>query len=350
MQISRRRGRRLPALSLWLAAAVATAPAQADTRSSCFVVDMQGAPFYVTGDVFRQAALNATTNRVNAALAVVAVEPPAGATRCTGVDARIPAAAPTAANYYGYFSTKEKFFRLAIRNACGAANPGQYFSMDKAIYYRNCGGNYANYIFFWGLESNNPSACFGSDYPTMYAQANGNKKQPVTTDLMASAYTDQKFKADSKEAYALGNAMAAILISETARDYLVATENYMLVDLTGINKSSPELVIGGHCPRNTQQTCQNNNAVQNGLHPLAWGGAQGAMMTNGWGTNNGATSEFGQEFEATLITDWLRKRKPVASSNAGGCDDAGTVFANLPQNQQNFLLGFFAAVLPNFRN
>ncbi|KVD51573.1 hypothetical protein WI85_11930 [Burkholderia ubonensis] len=219
--------------------------------------------------------------------------------------------------------------------------------MNRAIYYRQCGGGqYSNYIYFWGLQDSNESYCFKSDYPTMFEIANGNKNNPVTAAKMSAVYDGKSgLSADSQQGYALGNAMAAILISESARDYLVILENFMLMDFAAAKKPlEPKRIIGGHCIPNAS-SCQNRGAKQNGEHPLAWGGAQSDMMAgDNWGVAAGATSQFGMAYEGRLVTRWAREFAGVSKANADKCSPPQS-YNQLTQAQKAYLDNLFAPLL-----
>ncbi|MFT0172204.1 hypothetical protein ACLKMY_24880 [Paraburkholderia mimosarum] len=322
--------------------------ANADAVAGCNSVTINGKPLYVNDEVLRQAALafvNSQVNETNRLGPLRPVTPPNDPVRCTGADARIPDTVPTAQDYYGNVTSKQKFMRLVLRACMGQDNANQYFSMNRAIYVRRCGGgDYSNYIFFWGLQDSNPSQCFGSDYPTMYALANKNKKSPVTVSKMAAVYGKSGLDARSQEGYALGNAMAAILVSESARDYLVILENYMLMDLAGASAAKPDEIIGGRCVPNAA-SCQNPKSPQNGVHPIAWGGAKEAMMKRDWGVASGATSDFGMEFEGELVTKWARKFKAVSEAKAGQCPAPPVTYDDLTPEQQSYLRNLFSSLL-----
>ncbi|AKU21295.1 hypothetical protein ACZ75_07185 [Massilia sp. NR 4-1] len=224
----------------------------------------------------------------------------------------------------------------------GTGLTAHYFSMGKAIYYRSClGGEHNNYIYFWGKQDGNASTCFGSTYPEMYELANSLKSNPLTLDRVKAVYGGGGgITGDDPSTYALGNIMAAILVSEATRDNLVIPANYMLMDQVAAGKASLAQVLAGNCAVGAS-TC-GNTRKRDGLHPLAWGGAQGVMMTGGWGTSNGATSEFGKAFETDLTVTWLKSQDKVAPA-ASGCD-ATRVLTNYGAGQQSILKGLFGTL------
>jgi hypothetical protein len=87
--------------------------------------------------------------------------PPTDPKRCTGVEAAIPSAAPTTANYYGSIDGKAKFRRFALQ-ACSSS---QYCSIGKGIYFRNCTGGQGDGYIYFGKADGNTCICFGSTYP-----------------------------------------------------------------------------------------------------------------------------------------------------------------------------------------
>jgi hypothetical protein len=307
-------------VALLLATMMISVNSDADERRNCFSITSASPALVTSGDILRRAMLQAAVTKVNGDTALTAVAAPTSPTRCTGVNASIPTAAPTAANYYGTVTNKTKFRRF-VGTACGGgAITGQYFSMGKAIYYRSCaGGAGNNYIYFWGKQDGNSSTCFGSTYPEMYTLANSVKTNPVTAARMNAVIDGTGLTEDTQPGYALGNMMAAILISEAARDYLVIPENYILMNKVTAGTNTPEQLIGGHCiPSATG--CGNTAAKQDGVHPLAWGGALGAMMTGGgWGTTNGATSDFGMAYESDLVVGWLKGQNKITVSTTTQC-------------------------------
>lgn len=336
--------RKMPSLTLASAVLGLTAlsgtPALAqDVTNQCFeVTPISGTKFVALGDVFRQGLLNLTQRKWGEAGAVTPVAPGGTPKRCTGTVAGLPTAAPTSANYYGQVNTKLKYLRMAAMRCDGTAPTDKYFSIGNAIYYRNCNaGAQVGYIYFWGLETGNSSTCFGSTYPEMFAIANS---PAVTVARMAATYSGTTPPMASQSDYALGNAMAAIQIAESMRDWLVYPQNYMLIE----QSTDPVRVIGGRCPANTPAgTCQNTAATQNGLHPLAWGGAQAAMMTGGWGANNGATSAYGIQFEARATVTWLSFKKRVTAVDRGRCPTTQN-WGNLTQTQQGALNAIFEPI------
>jgi hypothetical protein len=330
------RNRIISVLLLFAAVTGSGAGAHAeDALTSCFQIKPKsGANFYALGGVLRQSLLNVTATKFN--VNMLSPEAPAGDfRRCTGIDPAIPNAGPTAANYFGHVSSKLKFLRMSRTNCGNGGVEDQYFSIGKAVYYRNChAGNQVGYISFWGKEDGNSSSCFGLTYPEMFKVANTSPK--VTPERMAAIY-GRGLPMNEQADYAIGNEMAGIQIAETARDWLVYAQNYMLVE----QKIDPVRVIGGRCPANTPSgTCQNTGERQDGLHPLAWGGAQAAMMTNGWGTNNGATSNYGMNFETQNIATWMIFKGAAASASASQCP-IGQNFNNLTPAQQNALTDIF---------
>jgi hypothetical protein len=334
------------------ACVLASAPVRAaDVSKTCYTITVGStASFSVRGDIFRQALLRKTNTTIGADSKIKPSQPPAGAKRCTvGQDGGGPPAdapTPDATNYFGTISTKPAFRRFS-QQPCGTGEGAEhrFFSMSTAIYYRRCTGGAGNgYVYFWGVADENKSDCFADDYPTMFAAAD-TKKTPVTPAAMSDTYT-KGLKITGPSSYALGNAMAAILIAEAYRDVLVIAENYMLMDM----KADPVFIIGGRCPRGVEAgTCQNTKSAQNGLHPLAWGGAQDAMMlNNAWGKDAGANSDFGQKFEADLIVSWLltKKNKVVKEAKQGTCDPNLNWGGVTDAKQKTALLELFAELLP----
>lgn len=317
----------------------------ADDRATCFSVNGANPALTVRGDVLRQALLAAANAKAVTDTALQPTTPPPSPKRCTGVNPSIPAAGPTSANYYGVLNTKTKFRRFAFK-ACAAAAPSdQYFSMGKAIYYRSCqGGAGNNYVYFWGNQNGNASACFGSTYPEMFTVANSVAAKPVTAAQLKSVYTGSGLSAsEDQPTYALGNMMAAILIAEAARDYLVIPANYMLIDRAMANKITPAKIVGGHCATGAA-TCNNNASPRDGAHPLAWGGAQAVMMTGGFAGAGGATSDFGQAFENDLIVAWLKDNNKITAAAAGTCGVSTATFGSYTPVQQAALQAPFISV------
>lgn len=309
-----------------------TAGALADDRNTCFAV--KGSDIVAQGDVFRQALLARTNTAVNGATALSTKTLPDELTACKDSTQ----AAPISTNYYGYITNKAKLLSF-VNTACGGGGR-QYFSLGKAVYYRDCaGGAGNNYIYFWGMENGTRSTCFGSTYPEMYTEFTGaNNNKAPTADQMKAVYGGNMQTANQGD-YALGNMMAAVLISEAARDYLVVPENYMLIDLLAAGKTTAVQIIGGHCAQaSPRSSCGNTAQALDGAHPLAWGGAQAAMMTGGWGTNNGATSDFGKGFENDLILSWLKNKALVQSGS--GCTP-GKLFTTYTQPQQSTINKLF---------
>ena len=290
----------------------------ADERRTCFQINASGATVPVTGDALRLALLTTTMDKRTSDTPIAPTSPPASPKRCTGDPTVV--APPNNTNYFGDFKNKAQFRRLSATPCDGATAPTlQYFSMGKAIYYRSCqGGAGNNYIHFWGKQDGNASNCFGSSYPDMFTMATSVKSNPLTVERVQATYNGTGIGGDDPSTYALGNIMAAILISEAARDVLVIPANYMLVDGLAAGSTTFEKVLAGRCPAYATG-CGNPRQPQDGAHPLAWGGAMAVMMTGGWGTTNGATSDFGKAFETDLIVKWLTARKKVAVSGAT-CD------------------------------
>ncbi|MBB3120107.1 hypothetical protein [Pseudoduganella violacea] len=315
----------------------------ADERRSCFAVKAKigstAPPLLATGEVLRQAALQATLDKKNADTALQPQALPTNPRRCTGVNPEIPNTPPGATNYFGDFKNKTKFRQLVKMTCDGTGLTAHYFSMGKAIYYRSClGGEHNNYVYFWGKQDGNASTCFGSTYPEMYELADSLKSNPLTLDRVQAVYGGGGgITGDDQSTYALGNIMAAILVSEATRDNLVIPANYMLMDQVAAGKATLAQVLAGNCVVGAS-TC-GNTKKRDGLHPLAWGGAQSVMMTGGWGTSNGATSEFGKAFETDLTVSWLKSQDKVAPA-ASGCD-ATRILINYGPDQQTTLKGLF---------
>ncbi|MDF3201817.1 hypothetical protein P3C29_24295 [Pseudomonas sp. 1912-s] len=318
--------------------------------AECNSVTIKGAPpLYINDGILRTAALFVANTRINEATVLLPVDPPTDPLRCSGDTPGIPAEAPTRQNYFGNVASKQRFLQLAAKRCMGAGNANQYFSMNKAIYVRLCGGgDYSNYIYFWGKQDLNPSKCFKSDYPSMFAKANANRKEPVTATNMASVYGKAGLSSDTQESYALGNSMAALLISESSRDHLVLLENYMLMDLAAAKTVQPDQVIGGRCVPHAD-VCQNPNK-QDGVHPIAWGGAKEAMMAGEWGRNQGANSVFGERYESELIARWARKFAGVSTATGDQCPPIPKTWEQLTPVQVAFLQNLYAPLLsPNPR-
>ncbi|KWC38241.1 hypothetical protein WL48_11085 [Burkholderia ubonensis] len=319
---------------------------QAQGATDCYAVDMRGAPLYVTSNVLREAALKIANDRVASARTkgLDRADPPPAPKRCDGANNHLPAAGPDDHNYFGNVVSPLKFLRLAAYQCAGADGQSQFFSMNQAIYYRQCGGGqYSNYIHFWGRANESPSTCFASDYPTMFAKAVKGREKEDLLKAMKTVYSGG-LSGTAANDQALGNAMAAILIAESNRDYLVNLENYMLMDLADVNQATPEQIIGGHCVPNAG-SCQNRGEKQDGKHPIAWGGAQETMMVNGWGQAAGANSPFGMTFEGNLSAKWaVAKRKvEVASPEVTEC---AKTFGGLNEDQQNAVKNVFKDILP----
>ncbi|KWE50817.1 hypothetical protein WL76_20775 [Burkholderia ubonensis] len=320
---------------------------QAQGATACYAVDMRGGPLYVTSDVLRDAALRVANARVAAAvnMPLTPVTPPPDPKRCDGASDHLPAAGPNNRNYFGNVVSPLKFLRLAAYQCAGADGQSQFFSMNQAIYYRQCGGGqYSNYIHFWGRANGNPSTCFASDYPTMFAKAAKDRKPADLLNAMKTVYSGG-LSGTAANDQALGNAMAAILIAESNRDYLVNLENYMLMDLADAEKATPVQIIGGHCVPHAG-SCQNRGATQDGKHPIAWGGAQATMMVNGWGQAAGANSAVGMTFEGNLSAEWAVAKGKVASAKVAQCGAVPPTYGNLPPDQQRAVRAVFEGILP----
>ncbi|RQR62582.1 hypothetical protein DIE18_10335 [Burkholderia sp. Bp9125] len=320
---------------------------QAQAAAACYAVDMRGGPLYVTSDVLREGALRVANARVAAAgnTPLTPVAPPPDPKRCDGANDHLPAAGPGARDYFGNVVSPLKFLRLAAYQCAGAAGQSQFFSMNQAIYYRQCGGGqYSNYIHFWGRANGNPSTCFASDYPTMFAKATKDRKPADLLNAMKTVYSGG-LSGTAANDQALGNAMAAILIAESNRDYLVNLENYMLMDLATAKQATPEQIIGGHCVPNAR-SCQNHSNPQNGKHPIAWGGAQETMMVNGWGQAAGANSAVGMTFEGNLSAEWAVAKGKVKSAKVADCGAVPPAYGNLNPAQQDAVKGVFEGILP----
>ncbi|WP_027783046.1 MULTISPECIES: hypothetical protein [Burkholderia] len=328
-------------------AAALSFAAQAQGATACYAVAMRGGPLYVTADVLREAALNVANARVTTAgnPPLRTEAPPPDPKRCDGANDHLPAAGPERDNYFGNVVSPLKFLRLAAYQCAGAGGRSQFFSMNQAIYYRQCGGGqYSNYIHFWGRANGNSSTCFASDYPTMFAKATEKRKPADLLKAMKMVYSGG-LSGTAANDQALGNAMAAILIAESNRDYLVNLENYMLMDLADVKQATPEQIIGGHCVPNAS-SCQNHSESQNGKHPLAWGGAQETMMVNGWGQRAGANSPFGMTFEGNLSGEWAVAKEKVKSAKGDQCGTVPPAYGNLTPAQQSAVRGVFEGILP----
>ncbi|KVD37321.1 hypothetical protein WS61_25000 [Burkholderia sp. ABCPW 11] len=329
-------------------AAALSFAAQAQGATACYAVAMRGGPLYVTSDVLREAALRVANAKVDTVVERMKLRPeapPPDPKRCDGANDHLPAAGPDKRNYFGNVVSPLKFLRLAAYQCAGAEGRSQFFSMNEAIYYRQCGGGqYSNYIHFWGRANGNPSTCFASDYPTMFARAAKDRTSAELLKAMKTVYAGGLSGAAAND-QALGNAMAAILIAESNRDYLVNLENYMLLDLADLKKATPEQIIGGHCVPNAD-SCQNRRESQDGKHPLAWGGAQETMMVNGWGQAAGANSPFGMRFEGHLSGEWAVAKEKVKSAKVAECGEFPPSYGDLNPDQQNAVKSVFEGILP----
>jgi hypothetical protein len=98
------------------------------------------------------------------------------------------------------------------------------------------------------------------------------------------------------------------MVAESYRDYNLKYINLMLLDIAGGRKVGPDAILAGYCPElpvDLRATCMNQTGKNKGISPIAWGRAQDAMMMGGWGRNQGANSPFGQNYEASLVMEWL---------------------------------------------
>ncbi|KVM57932.1 hypothetical protein WJ58_11995 [Burkholderia ubonensis] len=116
----------------------------------------------------------------------------------------------------------------------------------------------------------------------------------------------------------------------------------MLMDLADAEKATPAQIIGGHCVPKAR-SCQNHGALQDGKHPIAWGGAQAIMMVNGWGQAAGANSAVGMAFEGNLSAEWTVAKGKVASTKVTQC---GKTFGGLNSDQQKAVRAVFEGILP----
>jgi hypothetical protein len=338
--------RLLPVIVCILSIFAALGARAEDLRAVCYSVD--SGDFYVSGDVFREAALEAARKKMGDAQRLRPVTKPGVTTRCD--DSQLDSQAQQARRnipqtvlsnaYYGDAANKLTFLRLAAY----CIGRGQFFKISSAIYYRECA---TDYVYFWGQAKDQTSDCFAVNYPTMFARANAFPQNPVRLIDMKNVYTSGTIP-DNPEGVALANAMAAILIGEVARDWLVLVENYILIEGSNL---SPLEIIGGHCVAGTGDSCQ-NGSTQDGRHPIAWGGALSKMMrSNGWGRANGATSTFGEMYEAGLIIGYVKPRerfhiaRPVNQS-APQCLLRFTRFENLSAERKALLKGWFTPLLP----
>jgi hypothetical protein len=212
---------------------VMRAPAQEDARSVCYGVN--SGEFYVSGNVFRQAALKAVSEKMDGAQELRAVARPQARTRCDDSSFENPLVMPQEianGEYFGNIDNKQKFLNLSAK----CQRIGQFFSISgKEIYYRRCVNDY---VYYWGQASREQQLCFKEDYPSLFGEAG-----QVRLDQMRAVYNGGGIE-DSRGGAALGNAMAAILIGEVSRDWLVLVENYILIDKLS---SPPWLIIGGRC-------------------------------------------------------------------------------------------------------
>jgi hypothetical protein len=331
---------------------LAAAPASAeDVRKACYAIRAQR-PFNVSADILRQAAHDKIVEVIQQDKEISPSAPPAELKKCTpgslgaGPPGGIPS--PDKTNYYGNFTTRLAFRRFSQMACNGVAlTMHRFFSMGDALFYRQCtGGNEVGFVYFWGLSNGKQSDCLAYDYPGMFAIADADKKHPVTLAQMAQTYSGG-LAGTSSAVNALKNAMAAILISESYRDVLAIAENYMLMD---VPKVTPAVIIGGHCPQNLgaqASACENARAPKDGLHPLAWGGAQAVMMANrAWGYQAGATSDFGKAFEANMIAAWLVNKKSGVTKAAATTCDPNRAYRLYPPDQHTAIEDFFADLLP----
>lgn len=321
-------------------------PASSFAAQACNSITVDGKPYYINNEILRQAALKVVGKRLEQPDTLKATTAPAEARRCDGGSDWLPAGEPDQTNYFGNAVSKQKFIQLANK-PCGANDANQYFSVNSAIYVRQCGGGQGNnYIYFWGKTDLKSSQCFRPDYPSMYALANSNKKSPVTLETMKQTYSGSGTGplSETQSDYALINAMAAIQISEVARDWLVLLENYMLMDTD--TSTAPHKIIGGHCIKGAA-TCHNTADIHDGLHPLAWGGAKSSMMAGGaWGEELGATGPFGITYEGNLIATWAHKTKLIASADPVECLRKPVTWANLNTGVKKALKELLENLLP----
>ena len=229
--------------------------------------------------------------------------------------------------YYGKLTSMAAFVRMS-RVGCrtGAQIVNQFFSLENAIYLRNCApGDGRGYIYYWGMAEGKNSKCVGGhDYPTMFTEAKRGGGLTID-DLIALSE-----RGNINNNVALGNSMAAILIAEAHRDNFLYFINPMLLQLMKKNNKNSDwgldTFLGGLCPGKVS-ACGNPKGNKNGIHPLAWGGAQAVMMAGGWGGAEGATSDYGKKFEAHIINQWLIHFKGGTQNKKckGGATDLATV-------------------------
>ena len=232
--------------------------------------------------------------------------------------------------YYGAVQSPSRFRALSelkcSDDVAGRTTPwysNQFFSIGDMIFYRYCGGgDGTGYVYFWGMDNGQSSDCFASSYPAMFALTDPK----LTLQTLRQAMKSGAVGTQNAQGQALANGVAALLVAESHRDYNLKYLNFMLPVIedsetaAGKNKdkTATSAILAGYCPPNVgKDICQNATNNGQGVHPLAWGGAQARMMIGGWGHAAGATSDFGRNYEAGLMQRWLVAAKLGTPAKAG---------------------------------
>jgi hypothetical protein len=301
--------------ALFLGAAPA-APVQATPLDQCFALKIDGKTFAATG----QQILAILNGSIDYGSPPAATTPPS-ATPCTNASGQTPAGTVnlTEGTYYGKIDSEAKFRGLAGLT-CDAPPVYRFYSLGSAVYMKYCGPNAGNrvkgYIYFWGVEGAQGSQCFAGSYPSIYTEIKGTRTASGADLIKVATHGD--IGASDQAGYALGNAVSALTLGEAYRDANVVAENFMLYDLAASGVYDISRIIAGHCPADVPgDICRNSRDPRDGMHPLAWGGAEKAMMSNGkWGYTKGATSPLGMAFEANLLETWLNAKQLAQPTNA----------------------------------
>ena len=276
-----------------------------------------------SGEALRRLLNHPTSTAANPGIAAVAKKP--NAEKCTGAqsqalkDANFAAAGST---YYGAFSSPAHFRKMAELQCGGAGGVAhQFFALGSAVYYRYCGGGDGNnYIYYYGIADKKTACVAGHDYPTMYAEVLKGRPKLTAADVRKASKGDLG-KLD-QAAFALGNATAAVLVAEAARDGTLKLANFLLLDIAEKKKLSPMALIGGVCPTGVPKNeCQNADNYGVGIHPIAWGGAQAATTTGAWPgpTGTGLSKDVGKRLEARIVQQWLVAMKGASLQKKGAC-------------------------------
>lgn len=313
-----------------------------DTLSQCYSLTEGGQTYLVTGADLRSKLLNMTQTRWRSVKDRYGRSPSGVLKMCSGSNYNKDY--PSFANidektYYGVLKTKKDFLEMAAKPCAGPEGDKKadhYFSIGHAIFYRDChtkeansSNDYLGYIYFWGRDDGVTTACFSGSYPAMFKVAGGSKG--VSVPDMEKVFDNTGWTPKSRPEFAFSDAMSAIQIAEASRDWLVYPLNYMLIDLAKSGQTTPEMIIGGHCPAGVQ-VCRNTYDPADGAHPLAWGGAKISMMcpladiknkrctvSYTWGRSNGATNSYGQAFETDIIVHWLSSEHKLEKAGADAC-------------------------------